>query len=80
MVICSTYSGRKYIMRTASKQKALAHTAIIKLHIKFRLLFSYKQFHKIKIGYTNNGRISFGAKNAEKRLTTGINSSGTPWL
>jgi len=42
----TTYSGRKNVVRTASKQKALAHTTVIKLHIKFRLLFSWTQIYK----------------------------------
>ena len=42
-----TYSGRQNVMRTASKQEALAHTAVIELHV--RLLFSCRQIHKIEI-------------------------------
>ena len=43
----NTYSGRENLMRTASKQKALTHTAVIKPQVC--LLFTCKQINKIKI-------------------------------
>jgi len=48
-IVPYTYSGRKNVMRTASKQKALAHTAVIKLHVVFRLLFAFKHIYNTKI-------------------------------
>ena len=42
-----TYSGRENLIRTASKQKALTHTAVIKPQVC--LLFTCKQINKIKI-------------------------------
>jgi len=42
-----TYSGRENLIRTASKQKALTHAAVIKPQVC--LLFTCKQINKIKI-------------------------------